>query len=72
MSDARQAISVAKEAGAAELAADALKAAVDYLQSAERYLNASEYRYARRDAEQAKIKALEALKRSASNEENNL
>jgi len=69
MSDARQAISVAKEAGAAELAADALKAAINYLKSAEHYLNEREYKFARHDAEQAKIKALEALQRSASRDD---
>lgn len=62
MSDARQAIAVAKEAGAAERAAFHFKAAQDYLESAERALNLRDYPEARRDAKQAKMKALDALK----------
>ena len=61
MSDARQAIAVAKEAGAAELAAFHLKAAEKYLASAEKKLNERAYNQARRDAKQAKMKALDAL-----------
>ncbi len=61
MSDARQAITVAKEAGAAEHAADDLSQAVGFLQSAEQALSHREYAHARRDALQAKSKALEAL-----------
>jgi hypothetical protein len=64
MSDARQAIAVAKEAGAAERAAFHLKAAEDYLASAEALLGERAYNQARRDAKQAKIKALDALKAS--------
>ena len=66
MSDARQAIAVAKEAGAEELAAFHLKAAEDYLASAEEALNNRAYSEARRDAKQAKMKALDALKASES------
>ena len=66
MSDARQAIAVAKEAGAEELAAFHLKAAEDYLASAEEALNQRHYSEARRDAENAKMKALDALKASES------
>ena len=62
MSDARQAIAVAKEAGAAERASFHLKAAEDYLESAEAALNEHSYSVARRDAKQAKMKALDALK----------
>ncbi len=62
MSDARQAIAVAKEAGAAEHAAFHLKAAEDYLKSAEERLNDQQYSRARYDAKQAKMKALDALK----------
>lgn len=69
MSDARQAISVAKEAGAAEHAADDLKAAIEYLESAERNLNERRYENARHDAERAKLRALEALQRSESAKE---
>ncbi len=61
---ARQAIAVAKEAGAADRAAFHLKAAEDYLESAEQALNDRAYSEARRDAKQAKMKALDALKAS--------
>ena len=61
MSDARQAIAVAREAGAAEFAAFHLKAAEDYLESARRALNSGEYSEARYNAKQAKMKALDAL-----------
>ena len=64
MSDARQAITVAKEAGAAEHAAAELKAAIAHLESAERNLNERRYDNARQDAEQAKSRALDALHRS--------
>jgi hypothetical protein len=64
MSDARQAIMVAKEAGAAEHAAADLRAAEDYLHSAEGSLSTRNYATARRDAVQAKYKAIEALRRS--------
>ena len=71
MSDARQAIAVAKEAGAAERAAIHLKAAENYLESAEQALNEHNYTEARRDAKHAKMKALDALKASeASSTEN--
>ena len=64
MSDARQAIAVAKEAGAAELAAFHLRAAEKYLASAEERLGERAYNQARRDAKQAKMKALDALNAS--------
>ena len=66
MSDARQAIAVAREAGAEERAAFHLKAAEDYLESAQQALNERAYSEARRDAKQAKMKALDALKASES------
>ena len=66
MSDARQAIAVAREAGAAEYAAFHLKAAEDYLESAKRALNDGEYAEARRDAKHAKMKALDALREAES------
>jgi hypothetical protein len=66
MSDARQAIMVAKEAGAEEHAAADLRAAENFLQSAESSLNTRNYATARHDAVQAKTKALEALQRSES------
>jgi hypothetical protein len=62
MSDARQAIAVAREAGAAEHAAFHLKAAEDYLESAKQALNNGEYAEARRNAKHAKMKALDALR----------
>ncbi len=64
MSDARQAIAVAKEAGAADRAKFHLNAAENYLQSAERSLDERAFQKARRDAKQAKIKALDALRAS--------
>jgi hypothetical protein len=64
MSDARQAIAVAKEAGAADRAAFHLRAAEQYLASAEEKLGERAYGQARRDAKQAKMKALDALKAS--------
>jgi len=64
MSDARQAIAAAKEAGAAELAAIHLRAAENYLDSAEQKLGKHAYGQARREAKQAKMKALDALKAS--------
>jgi hypothetical protein len=69
MSDARQAIAVAKEAGAADRAAFHLKAAEDYLESAEQKLNDHQYSQARYDAKQAKMKALDALKASEADAE---
>lgn len=61
MSDARQAIAVAEEAGAATSAADELRDAQALLDSAEEKLKRRAYRGAREDALQAKTKALEAL-----------
>jgi len=69
MSDARQAISVAVEAGAEQHAAAALRAANAHLDSAERYLSTRNYAIARREAIEAKTKALEALERSAAFQE---
>ncbi|MCH9693695.1 MAG: DUF4398 domain-containing protein [Gammaproteobacteria bacterium] len=64
MSDARQAIAVAKKAGAEEYAASDLTAAEDLLASAQAKLVERAYNMARRDATQAKKKALAALKAS--------
>lgn len=61
MSDARQAIGVAREAGADHSAAADLRAAESYLDSAQRKLMERSYAQARRDALLAKDKALEAL-----------
>lgn len=61
MSDARQAIAVARDAGAEDRAAEQLHAAEEYLESAERNLSERAYGDARRDALKAKLKALDAL-----------
>ena len=61
MSDARQAIAVAKEAGAEEFAALHLQAAEQYLETARKALNDGKYSEARRNAKHAKVKALDAL-----------
>ncbi len=61
MSDARQAIAVAREAGAAEHAPTDLRAAEGFLDSALRKLSKKEYKQARVDALEAKSKALNAL-----------
>ncbi len=71
MSDARQAITAAKEAGAAEHASIDLQEAVDFLESAEQSINSKNYAQARRDALQAKAKAHEALKLSETGQEEN-
>ncbi|MGI9221159.1 MAG: DUF4398 domain-containing protein [Woeseiaceae bacterium] len=65
MSDARQAISVAKRAGAEQLAPGDLQAAVEYLHSAEGYISQRQYDRARRNAVNAKASALDALKISS-------
>ena len=64
MSDARQAIEVAREAGAEKFAAIHLRAAENYLASAEKKLTERAFNQARRDAVQAKMKALDALRAS--------
>ncbi|MEM7282627.1 MAG: DUF4398 domain-containing protein [Pseudomonadota bacterium] len=61
MSDARQAIMAAEEAGANEFAPSSLQAARDYLKSAETKLRRKAYHGARLDAMDARRKALEAL-----------
>lgn len=61
MSDARQAIAAAKEAGAELTAAEELRAAEAFLDSAQRKLSERAYGQARRDALEAKSKALAAL-----------
>ena len=64
-------VEAASSADAAERAAFHLKAAEDYLESAERALNEHAYSEARRDAKQAKMKALDALKATESSPDNN-
>jgi hypothetical protein len=61
MSDARQAIAVARDAGAENNAADELREAEAFLDSARRHLNERLYAQARRDAVSAKQRALDAL-----------
>ena len=64
MSDARQAITAAKQAGAEEHAAEDLHAAEAYLDSAARKLSERAYGSARRDAMLAKERAQQALELS--------
>ena len=64
MSDARQAIMAAKEAGAEEKAPAELRQAVEHLQAAEEALTQEQYSSARRDAVMAKARAIDALKLS--------
>ncbi|NIL93371.1 MAG: DUF4398 domain-containing protein [Woeseiaceae bacterium] len=64
MSDARQAIMAARDAGAAEHAAEQLIAAEASLQSAEKYLSSRNYAVARREAIEAKSQAMDALRLS--------
>ncbi|MDX1517258.1 MAG: DUF4398 domain-containing protein [Woeseiaceae bacterium] len=67
MSDARQAIAVARDAGAETHAADQLREAVQYLETAEQKLNEESYAEARRAALAAKSKALTARRLSEIN-----
>ncbi len=69
MSDARQAIAAAKEAGAENHAAEDLRAAEAFLDSAQRNLSERAYGSARRDATLAKEKARKALKVSEGSDE---
>lgn len=69
MSDARQAIAAAKEAGAEQTAAEEIRAAEAYLDSAQRKLTERAYAQARRDALQAKSKALAALATTESSDD---
>lgn len=64
MSDARQAIMAARDAGAEEKAAIELNGAVEHLQAAEAALVEKAYARARRDAVAAKDMAISALKQS--------
>ena len=61
MSDARQAIAVAREAGASQYAPEDLRAAEGHLDSALRNLSRKAYDLARADAVEAKNRALSAL-----------
>lgn len=71
MSDARQAIAVAREAGAEAHAAAELFAAEQYLESAEKKLNDQRFADARRDALQAKLKAQDARQLSEESQSGN-
>jgi len=62
MSDARQAIQAAEEAGAAEVAPETLQDAKRLLTSAERKLQREAYGAARADAREARRLASEALR----------
>ncbi len=64
MSDARQAIMAAKDAGAEEKAPGQLRQAVQHLEAAEEALTQKQYAIARRDAVLAKDRAIYALKLS--------
>ena len=64
MSDARQAITVAREAGAADLASTELAEAEKYLENAEERLDRQQYREERNAALEAKLRAQKALKLS--------
>src|SRR5262245_5708855 len=64
MSNARQAIRAAQDAGAATKAATSLTEAQGALNKAEGLLNKKFYRAARRSAEEAHTKALAALEQS--------
>lgn len=68
MSDARQAIAVARDAGAETHAADELREAVLYLETAEQKLNEESFADARRAALAAKSKALTARRLSEINQ----
>ena len=72
MSDARQAIAVAREAGASEAAPAELRAAEDYLDSALRNLSRKEYAEARQDAVEAKARARRALASTSGASQNEL
>lgn len=67
MSDARMAISVAKEAGAEQYAPSEIDLAIRHLQNAERFLNERNYKQAREDALSAKDNAMQALRSTEAN-----
>ncbi len=69
MSDARQAIAVAREAGASDLAAVELLEAERYLEQAEQNLNRREYNEAREAAVEARERARKALRMTEADRE---
>ena len=60
MSDARQAVRAAEEAGAGQKAPEPYAAAQELLKEAEGNINRGEYREAREHARRARMKAIEA------------
>ena len=67
MSNARQAIAAAQEAGAAQAAPDTLERAEKLLRQAEKRLQEKMFREARRAAVAAKLQAREALQTATGN-----
>jgi hypothetical protein len=65
MSDARQAIRAAQNAGASQKAAPQLESAQTLMSSAEKSLQKRLYRAAKRDAVAAREQAVEAMQRAA-------
>ncbi len=65
MSDARQAIAAAKSAGAAERAPEEFALATSLLAQAEDALQKHDYKAARRQARQARMRAQQALQTAA-------
>lgn len=66
MSNARQAIRAARDAGAAQTSSEAFKEAERLLGQAESQLQEGDYKSARRDAVAARSKAAEALRHARS------
>jgi hypothetical protein len=69
MSDARQAIRAAQDAGATTKAPQPLSEAQSLLARAETFLNKRFFRAARRNAEEAHAKAVEALQSASAEKE---
>lgn len=69
MSDARQALSAAEQAGAADFAAESLQRAQALLHNAESKLSQRRYKEAREEANAAKAEALVALRTAEKNKE---
>ena len=70
MSDARQAIAVAREAGAETHATEELLQAERFLDSAEQNLSDQHYAEARRDALEAKSRAVAARRKTEASQQN--
>lgn len=71
MSDARQAIAVARQAGAAQFSPVEFRAAETFLDSAQRKLSERAYAQARSDAVEAKNRAIAALENAEHSRQNN-